>query len=344
MLPLFLKRRIKMGNPIQIIFNRNEKPECVHLAHAALCDVQGQLIKGWGDPYYETYWRSAAKPFQTLALLMNDKCKKWDFTNTELAVMASSHNGEEQHIKAVQSILKKIDCSENLLECGVMVPIYVEVVSGVNEPLATYSSIQHMCSGKHAMMLALAKALGVPTKNYKDVNHPVQIAIKNEIARSIDFPVDYISEGVDGCGTPVFWIDLTAMARAYAKIAAPEKAYLAPEFEAALRTIETAMTTEPFMVAGTNRIETDLMEKSEGNLLAKSGADGVFCVANLAKGEGLSLKIADGGLQAVGPAVLTLLAELQWIHNDLYSELWTKYAPNQLNYSGQPVGTISVIL
>ena len=65
-----------MGNPIQIIFNRNEKPECVHLAHAALCDVQGQLIKGWGDPYYETYWRSAAKPFQTLALLMNDYYKK----------------------------------------------------------------------------------------------------------------------------------------------------------------------------------------------------------------------------------------------------------------------------
>lgn len=333
-----------MGNPIQIIFNRSGKPECVHLGHAALCDVQGQLVQGWGDPYYETYWRSAAKPFQTLALLMNDKFAEWNFTEAELAIMASSHNGEEAHGETVRSILKKINCPESLLECGVMVPFYIDAIPGVAKPLTAYSPIQHMCSGKHSMMLALARALGVSPENYKDADHPVQIAIKKEVARSIDFPVDYIAEGVDGCGTPVFWMDMTAMARAYAKLAAPEKAYLAADFEIALQTIERAMIAEAFMVAGTNRIETDLMEKSKGNLLAKSGSDGVFCIANLVSGQGLSIKIVDGDSRAIAPVALTLLAELEWIHSDLYDELWRKYAPDQLNHCGQSIGSISVIL
>lgn len=298
---------IKPSEPIQIIFNRSEKPECIHYAHAALCDVQGQLLKGWGDPYYETFWRSAATPFEVLALLMNEKAQKWQFSDSEIVTMISSHNGGDKQLEAVRSILKKTDCLESSLEI----------------------SIHHTCTGKYLMMLALAKALEVDLNNYQNSTHPVQVAIKNEIARSIDFPVDYISEGTDDCGTSTYWMDLTAMARAYAKLVAPEKAFLASEFEEALKKVQNAMKNKLIVTEDTNHFETDLMAGSS-TLLVKSGEAGIFCVANLISGEGIALKVVNGDAQSIAPAILSILREIEWVSSELYDQLWEKYASQNI--------------
>ncbi len=54
------------------------------------------------------------------------------------------------------------------------------------------------------------------------------------------------------------------------------------------------MRAHPFLVAGTGRFDTELMEATD--LLAKSGAEGVLGVGS-PEGWGMALKVSDGGGQ-----------------------------------------------
>jgi L-asparaginase II len=67
------------------------------------------------------------------------------------------------------------------------------------------------------------------------------------------------------------------------------------------------MRAHPYMVAGTGRFDTRLMEGTD--LVAKSGAEAVIAAASPgAPSCGLALKISDGASRAVAPAVLAALA------------------------------------
>ena len=64
------------------------------------------------------------------------------------------------------------------------------------------------------------------------------------------------------------------------------------------------MRAHPFMVAGTGRFDTELMERTR--LLVKGGAEAVLAVGN-PEGWGMALKISDGSHRAVRPAALAAL-------------------------------------
>ena len=65
------------------------------------------------------------------------------------------------------------------------------------------------------------------------------------------------------------------------------------------------MREHPYMVAGTGRLDTVVMQGTD--LVAKGGAEGVFAAAS-PEGWGLALKISDGAMRAVRPAALASLA------------------------------------
>ncbi|HET7271027.1 MAG TPA: asparaginase, partial [Rubrobacter sp.] len=72
---------------------------------------------------------------------------------------------------------------------------------------------------------------------------------------------------------------------------------------AAIR-VRDAMRAHPFMVAGTGRLDTELMESTD--LLVKGGAEAVF-TAGSQEGWGMAIKISDGGQRAVRPVALAAL-------------------------------------
>jgi L-asparaginase II len=49
------------------------------------------------------------------------------------------------------------------------------------------------------------------------------------------------------------------------------------------------------------------MEATGGRLLAKEGAEGVLCLASVEDDWGVAVKVEDGSLRAVGPAVVAVL-------------------------------------
>ncbi len=286
-----------------VAVRRGALVESVHRGRVAVCDAGGELIEATGDPEGYIYARSSAKPFQAMPLLLSGAADAFGLTDEELAVVCASHNAEERHLAAVRSILKRAGLSEDDLQSGAHPPMYApaaaELARRGEEPTQVYGN----CSGKHAGMLALCVYEGWETATYRDPDHPLQRRILQTVARVCGLERDEILLAGDGCGLPAFAMPLRNLATGFARLAAGEN--LPDDLAGAARRIRQAMREHPFMVAGTGRLDTDVMR--DADLIAKSGAEGVFA-AGSPDGWGLALKVSDGATRAVSPAALAALA------------------------------------
>ena len=103
------------------------------------------------------------------------------------------------------------------------------------------------------------------------------------------------------------------------------------------------MIKYPDIVGGTDRFDTDLIRISEGNLLAKSGADGVFCIGirnnNNNKGIGITIKMESGNMIFVPMVVIQVLSQLKILSKEKLNQL-EKYCPSCVkNYRNEKVGS-----
>jgi L-asparaginase II len=100
------------------------------------------------------------------------------------------------------------------------------------------------------------------------------------------------------------------------------------------------MTNHPFLVGGTDRFDTIVMEESDGRILAKVGAEGVHSLALLDEGIGIALKVEDGAQRAQGAAVLRLLQFLGALPDTLPPRLCDFYRRSVRNSRGEVVGEV----
>ena len=164
------------------------------------------------------FWRSAAKPFQLLQFVKLGGVEKYNLTQQELAILASSHSGEKIHEETVKSILEKLGLTVDVLNCGPARPMsgkaFKELVKNNLKPTV----LNNPCSGKHSGIIALCQLLGLPIEDYIKPEHPAQKIIHKIVAMSAGISEDELDIGIDGCGVPVFYLPLDKMAYAYARL------------------------------------------------------------------------------------------------------------------------------
>lgn len=295
------------ASPYRPIFEltRGGIVESTHFGAFAAVDVHGQLIASYGNPHASTYLRSSAKPFQALPFLEHNGVARYSLSQREIALMCASHVGTDEHLAILNSIQEKAGLSENNLMCGVHPPFDTATARVLEERGEEPTPNRHNCSGKHTAMLAYAKMLGLPLKNYLDPDHPVQQDILHSFAEMSALAPDHIAVGTDGCSAPIFAIPLYNAALAYARLCDPGRGKVTPEpRRQACHAITRAMTTHPVMVSGSGRFDTSLMEITRGRIVSKGGAEGYQglgllpgALGNGSPALGIALKIADGDLK-----------------------------------------------
>ncbi|QSQ09250.1 hypothetical protein H0A61_01611 [Koleobacter methoxysyntrophicus] len=323
---------------ILVHITRGNVVESVHRGHIAVADTEGKVLYYAGNPDIVTYFRSAAKPIQALAVVESGAYDAFGLTLKELAVICGSHSGEKEHTAVVMSILEKIGLEEGVLECGIHDPLYrpeaLEIYRCGRKPTFLHCN----CSGKHSGMLAVAVKEGYPVNGYRDITHPVQQKMLEIIAEVAEIDRKDIQIGIDGCGVPVFGLPLFKMALAYAKLSNPER--LDERRKRAINMVKEAVINNPYMVAGTGRICTELIIHTGGRVIAKSGAEGVYCVGLLDKGIGIALKIEDGSSRAIWPSVIHILNQLGALSEEEL-KAFKKYYPSAVkNNHGEIVGEV----
>src|SRR5207244_12700989 len=168
------------------------------------------------------FWRSGAKPFQALPLVLDGVTERFGMTQEELALCCASHSSEPRHVELVRQLLGKIGCSERDLLCGPHPPLSDRVAQDYATRGVRLTAVYSNCSGKHAGMLALARHHGWPVEFYTRPDHPVQQRLLSEVAEWSGVERSRIGTATDGCGVVCYALPLRNMAGAYARLANAE--------------------------------------------------------------------------------------------------------------------------
>jgi L-asparaginase II len=254
--------------------------------------------------------------------------------------MCASHSGEEIHLRAVASILGKIDLDETHLECGCGIPLYYDAV-GIAIPGQAWRPLHHNCSGKHSGFLAWCRLKGLPTGDYVHPAHPLQQEIRRTLALAAGMAESSMPMGIDGCSAPNYALPLKNLAHLFARLGSGRAD---PVFGAALGDLCDAMTGHPDMVSGQSRCDLAYMQAGAGDWVSKVGADGVQAIGIRSAGLGIAIKIADGAPRALHTATFSVLDQLGLLDAGRRALLQHYRQPPLKNVRGTIVGDIRPVL
>ena len=269
---------------------RGDILECLHFGTAAVVDKSG-LVSALGDSDWPCFYRSASKPIQALPTLIRGLHRQYGLTEEEAAIFSGSHRGDEDHQRVCESILEKTGLKE---EDMIMSPVFPRrpdreeayIRSGLPR-----RKIFHNCSGKHLCLMLLSRALGEDERDYWRPESKAQRAVREMVAYMSDTPYEQVGVGVDGCGVPVFAVPFYRIACAYLKLACPELIGDG-EVRSAVEANVARLHAYPNMIAGAGSLDTIMT--ADPDLIAKSGAQGVYAIGIRSKGLGVVFKTVDG--------------------------------------------------
>ncbi len=320
---------------------RGRAVESIHRGAVAVVDAEGALVGGLGDPSTEVLLRSTAKPFQAAAIVESGAAEAFSLSDEEIAVIAASHAGAPEQVGVVLGLLARAGVSSDSLVCG---------------------PVEHMCSGKHAGMVLLARHLGVAVEGYEREEHPVQQVVARYVMSLLDArpgrshhrtdpsamptpagggpPSRTPFAGRDGCGVPVIRTTLCEGAWLYAVLAAGSTL--------ALARVRDAMLAHPALVAGESCFDTRLMRAAPGQVAAKGGAEGVQGIGLLSPGAvllravGCVIKVEDGSARPIPPVATMFLRS--WGSAEAVATLEGDYPSSLVDGAGIEVGRLEVLV
>jgi L-asparaginase len=277
--------------------------ESLHQVHALVCDDRGRMLSFAGHCETASFIRSSLKPFQALPTVKSGAFEKFQLTDKDLAIMCSSHQGTVQQARQVFNILWRADIEPTALQCPI--------------PPGKRSPLEHNCSGKHAGMLAACQQNGWPLTQYLRHRSSIQELILKSVGELLQMPGAEFIGVQDDCGAPTYFMQLSQMATLYAHLSSGEDLYL--------ERISRAMTHYPELIAGEGSFDTELMKASNGELVSKSGAEGVQCIGRIGEGMGLAIKALDGSKRAKYATAIHLLMQMGWISPSISENLAEKF-------------------
>jgi L-asparaginase II len=294
-----------MNNPVLIEVTRGAEVESRHRGAVSVVDAEGTAVLAIGDVECRVYPRSAVKALQALPLVEGGFADRYGLTDAEIALACASHAGEPEHVAAAAAMLEKAGQPPGCLECGTHWPLSEEAARVLAAAGGKPTALHNNCSGKHAGFVCLACGLGADPKGYVRAEHPVQRAVGAALEDLTGASHSDDMRGVDGCSIPTYAVPLPSLAFGFAKFGAGVG--ISKGCARAAERIRAAVAANPFMVSGTGRFDTRVMERFGERVFVKTGAEGVHCAAFPELGYGVAVKCDDGakrGAEAVMASVI----------------------------------------
>lgn len=266
--------------------------ETLHYGSIVVTNGHGEVRGSVGDVSTTTPARSTAKAFQLLPLLLSGE---QNLALTDLALMMSSHSGEQKHIDGLNNLLKINNLKPSMLQCGTHTPISEltrnQLIQQGHQPNVLHCN----CSGKHIGMLITCQRRSWDLPTYMELDHPLQKQIRMIIETMANCHTT-LPHVIDGCGLPTFVISLKQLCKLFSCFCLPNnKNYLdGIDVSPQLSLLRKAATQHADFIAGDGRLDTELMWACQGRVFAKTGADGVYAMATTPTSDfstGLSIAI-----------------------------------------------------
>ena len=327
------------SEPLCVLVNRNGFCESAHQVDVAICGADGEVVLSLGNIDSVIFPRSAMKPLQAIALVevLQRSASSKQLSDSEIALICSSHNGEILHVDAVRDLLGKFHIDIDDLICGAHWSMHEETMVSQVRNLEAPHQIHNNCSGKHAGMMILSKLLSSKTVDYEKLCCDAQQRILEtlEFMTGVDL-MQHIT-GLDGCGAPVFSAPLGKWARAFAMFAGGGE--LPDEKIAACQKIRKSIASHPLHIAGKGRCCSAVNAAYGEAITVKIGAEGVYSAAFHELGLGVMIKVRDGNKRG---AEVALGAVIQTLGYEMQDSLADFFEPTLRNWAGEVVGDITI--
>jgi len=333
-------------NPVLIEVLRGSAVESLHAGALAIVDTSGAVHTALGDTDRPIFPRSAVKLLQALPLVASGAAEAYQLTDEELALACASHSGEPEHVATAAGVLAKLGLDETALECGTQWPGREPVLRGMVARGEQATALHNNCSGKHSGFVCvaclMARNAGADpaefVRGYVTANHPVMREVSAALSATTGVDVEQAPRGIDGCSIPTFALPLRALALAFARVGTGQG--LSTANARAAGRLREAVAKAPFMVGGTDRFDTRVMQAFGERLFCKIGAEGVYCAALPELGLGVALKIDDGAARAAEAAMATVAQALLRAENELHGLLHGYSHLPLRNWRGVDVGSL----
>ena len=278
---------------------------------------------------FELYLRSSLKPFQLLPFVSKGGFDKYKLDESILAIFSSSHSGEEMHTQPLLNILKEHNIGVDELYCNPHWPLNEEFSRKIASQSEMPSKIHNNCSGKHTAMLLMCQYFGFEYDQYWSKDHPLQKLLIDYLSDLFEYKLTNIA--IDGCGAPIPYIDSRNVIHAANKLLIEDS-----DIAKAWKRITSSMKENPYLVAGTGRFDSVLMDRSSQKLTAKVGAEGVIFLHS--ENDTKIMKSLDGSRRGADLLAIYFAREKGLIPVDLFEiEIETIY-----NKQEQEVGSIEI--
>jgi L-asparaginase II len=285
-----------MENPVLAEVTRGNTVESRHRGAAIVLDADGGVVFSAGDVERPVFPRSAVKAIQGLPLFESGAADRYGLSESEIALAVSSHSGEPAHAETSLAMLRKAGRDASCLECGAHWPMGEAAARAMAKAGQEPSALNNNCSGKHAGFVCLACGLDEDPAGYVKPGHAVQQAVRGALEEVTGAAHSPAHMGIDGCSIPSYAVPLRALALGFARFGTGHG--FGPERARAAARIRKAVAAHPFMVAGTGRFDTRLMDLLGARVFSKTGAEGVYCGSLPELGYGIALKCDDGAGRA----------------------------------------------
>lgn len=296
----------------------------------------GRALLELGDVRQQVFPRSAIKFLQALPFVESGAIEQFGLDDRHIAMACASHNGEPIHVGLVRDWLNRIEASHDDLECGAQLPMHQATAYELLGEGRGPERLHNNCSGKHLGFLSACRVHGDDFRNYRLYNHAAQRRWFEVIEEFGSTRVDQLPWGYDGCAIPTLALPLQRVALAMARFG--DTSRLSGARKEAVERIHGALAAHPYLVAGKDRLDTDLMERLAPNLLVKVGADGVFTASFPQAGIGVALKIDDGRDSAARVALGAVLTQLGLVSREDAHALGEWFSPSTPNTRGEIIG------
>jgi L-asparaginase II len=297
-----------MIDELLVEVTRGAHVESTHRGGAVAVDADGTVVFAAGDIDEPVYPRSAVKAMLALPLVQGGGADRLGLSDDEIALTCASHTGEDIHVAAATSMLRKAGRDETCLECGVHWPSNEAASHALSAAGRKPSPLHNNCSGKHSGFICLACDMGIDPAGYVRHDHPAMREVTASLADITAAKLDDSNRAVDGCSIPTFAIPLRALAYGFARFGTG-RGMSAPRAAAAKR-IRDVVAANPIMVSGTGRFDFRLMSALGARVFSKGGAEGVHCATIPALGIGVAVKSRDGAGRAADVAMAAMIARL----------------------------------
>lgn len=323
-----------------VVMIRGELAENVHKGRISVVSaVDGSEVYTVGDVEAPTYVRSTAKPMQAIASLGNGLAEAYGLQSRHLALMGASHRGSPEQMAVLEEMLALTGVPEEALAVGATLPVGSRNRDAYLASGGKSRKLFHTCAGKHLGVLAYSKLKGWPLDGYLHPDHPAQREVLDGIMRWTGGDAGDVTIGRDGCGFPVAAMPLHRLALGYGRLANPELAAAAGVDTVsvdAAAAVTQAMNAHPLLVEGDRRLASMLL--ADPNVVAKSGAHGVFALGLRRERLGMAFTVSNGTEIAWPYLAMALLEKFGGLSEETKQRLAATFPEEFLNDAREKAG------